>query len=179
MATMQRRAFVKRGAAVGGGLAVMGPLGALSAQTAHGAPPERVTGYGPLVPKTDGQSTLMLPEEFDFITLDRQGTRMSDGNPTPGIFDGMGAFRGRGGRTILIRNHENREQPGETPVVVPDPYDPATVGGCTKVVVRHRGRGMPHQGGELRDHRRHEHELRGRRDPVGLVDHLRGGGQAR
>ena len=143
MATMQRRAFVKRGAAVGGGLAVMGPLGALSAQTAHGAPPERVSGYGPLVLKTDGQNALMLPEEFDFITLDRQGTPMSDGNPTPGIFDGMGAFRGRGGRTILIRNHENRERPGETPVVVPDPYDPTTIGGCTKVVVRRKGRGRP------------------------------------
>ena len=38
---------------------------------------------------------------------------MSDSQPTPGIFDGMAAYRGRGGNTVLIRNHENRERTGE------------------------------------------------------------------
>jgi uncharacterized protein len=44
---------------------------------------------------------------------------MSDGSATPGIFDGMAAFRGRHSATILVRNHENRSRPGEIPVVVP------------------------------------------------------------
>lgn len=37
---------------------------------------------------------------------------MTDGNPTPGIFDGMGAFPGPDGNTVLIRNHENQRRAG-------------------------------------------------------------------
>jgi secreted PhoX family phosphatase len=64
---------------------------------------------------------------------------MTDGNPTPGIFDGMAAYRGKHGSTILIRNHENRSRAGEVGVVVPagkryDP-DPNVRGGNTKLVV--------------------------------------------
>jgi len=33
---------------------------------------------------------------------------MSDGNPVPGIFDGMAAYPGKRGTIVLIRNHENR-----------------------------------------------------------------------
>ncbi len=62
---------------------------------------------------------------------------MSDGQPTPGIFDGMGAFRGTRGRTVLIRNHENREQGGEAKVVTGSrEYDPQMFGGNTKLEVR-------------------------------------------
>jgi uncharacterized protein len=64
---------------------------------------------------------------------------MDDGNPTPGIFDGMAAYPGRNGSSILIRNHENRSRAGEIPVVVPFgkryDNDPNTRGGNTKVVV--------------------------------------------
>jgi secreted PhoX family phosphatase len=69
---------------------------------------------------------------------------MTTGGPTPGIFDGMGAYSGRGGSTILIRNHENRSRPGEVTVPVPTSkrYDPdANVrGGNTKLVVDRRRR---------------------------------------
>lgn len=76
--------------------------GARAATGAPGTSP----GYGPLVDKGDGQ-------------------------PTPGTFDGMAAFRGRRNTTILIRNHENRERPGEQKVLVPsileyDGRDPLT-----------------------------------------------------
>ena len=64
---------------------------------------------------------------------------MTTGGPTPGIFDGMGAFAGPRGSTILIRNHENRSRPGEVtvPVSAGKRYDPdANVkGGNTKLVV--------------------------------------------
>jgi secreted PhoX family phosphatase len=138
--SMVRRTFLKRSAIAGGALAAAGPLGALTARTAAAAPPPSSTGYGPLVPKGD----LALPAEFNYQIISRQGLPQRDGNPTPGIFDGMGAFpdvggnpSGRGDRVVLIRNHENRRRPGEIPVIVPLPYDedPSYNAGCTKLVV--------------------------------------------
>ncbi len=68
---------------------------------------------------------------------------MSDGQPTPGIFDGMAAYPGRGGNTILIRNHENREQSGELKVITPSnlQYNTAARGGNTKLEVRRQRAG--------------------------------------
>ena len=71
--------------------------------------------------------------------IQRQGEPMSDGNLVPGIFDGMAAYRGNRGTIVLIRNHENRRQAGEIPVIVPDAlkYDPTPSyhAGNTKVVI--------------------------------------------
>lgn len=104
------------------------------------APP--VVGYGPLVLKGE----LFLPPAFNYQAISRQGVPMSDGHPTPGIFDGMGAFPGPSGTTILIRNHENRERPGEIKVVTGPTfeYDDATLGGNTKLEIRreHAGRDL-------------------------------------
>lgn len=88
------------------------------------------------------QGDLWLPETFEYQVVPVQGTIMSDGNPVPGIFDGMAAYPGNGGATILIRNHENRQQSGETKVLTPDAlqYDTAMRGGNTKLVVRRRRR---------------------------------------
>jgi len=59
--------------------------------------------------------------------------------PTPNVFDGMGAFRGARGTTILIRNHEHRQRQRPIPVIVPegDRYDenPRFVAGNTKLLV--------------------------------------------
>ncbi len=153
---ISRRAFLGMG---GGAAAAMllsgGPLHALGAREALGQAAPRTTGYGPLVPKGD----LALPAEFNYVVIDRQTGPMRDGSPTPGIFDGMGAYPGPGGdddddddrdgagrTTILIRNHENRERPGEIPVVVPPDkaYDfPSTIGGNTKLIVRRGPDGVP------------------------------------
>ncbi len=46
VAIMDRRTFMQRSAAAGGGLAAMGPLSALAARTAHGAPPRRRRATG-------------------------------------------------------------------------------------------------------------------------------------
>jgi secreted PhoX family phosphatase len=121
-------------------IVALGPLHAFGARAAMGAPRQVSRGYGPLENKGD----LMLPPGFNYQVISRQGDPMSDGRITPGIFDGMGAFPGRGDTTILIRNHENREQAGEIPVVVPGSkaYDyPATVAGNTKVVLKRRRSG--------------------------------------
>jgi secreted PhoX family phosphatase len=129
---MNRRNFLKGSTVLGGALA-LGPLQALTARAATGAPGTS-PGYGPLVDKGD----LWLPAEFNYQIISKQGTPMSNGQPTPGIFDGMAAFRGRRDTTILIRNHENRERAGEQKVLVPSmlEYDALAAGGNTKLEVR-------------------------------------------
>jgi secreted PhoX family phosphatase len=142
--TIHRRELFRRGAILGGGLASLGPLSAYYARAAEGAPLSSA-GYGPLVDKGD----LFLPEAFSYTVISRQGEPLDDGSPTPGIFDGMGAYRAEDGKTILIRNHENRERAGEIKVVTgPDnEYNPEMFGGNTKLVidVRKAGRDQNRQ----------------------------------
>jgi uncharacterized protein len=139
---LTRRRFVAGSAAVGGGLALGGPMSALAKSTARGRRPQRVVGYGELQPTPEedsGEVFLELPRGFRYRIISREGQTMSDGNPTPGIFDGTGCYPGPRGTMILIRNHENRSQNNEINVAVPngmryDP-DPAVRGGNTKLVV--------------------------------------------
>lgn len=135
---MNRRSFLQRTAA--GGLAIVSPLHALGVRSAYGQTPPRVAGYGPLEPTGP---ELALPPGFHYQVISRQGEPMHDGSLTPSAFDGMGAFPGPGHTTILIRNHENRERPGEVPVLAPFPYDAAVRGGASKLEVRREavGRG--------------------------------------
>ena len=143
---LTRRRFVQGSAAVGGGIALGGPLAALAAQTAEGKV-RRSPGYGPLsdTPEEDsGIAYLQLPQGFRYRVISRDAEPMSDGKPTPGIFDGTGSYQGRGNTTILIRNHENRSRANEITVDVPagkryDP-DPNVRGGNTKLVVDNKTR---------------------------------------
>lgn len=66
--------------------------------------PHRDNGYGALVP--DPRRMFDLPPGFSYQTLSRTGETMSDGLLVPGAHDGMAAFPGPDGRTILVRNHE-------------------------------------------------------------------------
>ena len=131
---MDRRNFIKSSAVFGGALAALGPFQALSARRVLGNTLAQTEGYGPLVDK----GHLWLPADFNYQIISVQGTIMSDGQPTPGIFDGMAAYPGKNGNTILIRNHENREQSGEIKVVTPNDlqYNVAARGGNTKLEVR-------------------------------------------
>ncbi len=137
MTALSRKRFLQGSAAVGGGMAIGGPLSALAARQAEGRPPGRSAGYGPLQPtpeKDTGIAFLALPRGFQYRLINKQGDPstafVTEGNPqtvpTPGVFDGMGAFPGPQGTTILVRNHENRERPGEMEVIVPEDkrYDP-------------------------------------------------------
>jgi secreted PhoX family phosphatase len=137
-----RRRFVAGAAATaGGGVMLGGPLAALAAAK-DGTGVGRGGGYGELAPTKDldtGTEYLALPPGFSYRVISRAGEPMTDGNPTPGIFDGMAAFAGKGGDVILVRNHENRSRPGEVGVQVPQGkrYDPDVEvrGGNTKLVV--------------------------------------------
>jgi hypothetical protein len=131
---MDRRTFLRTGGLMAGAFAFAGPLLALGRREALGI------GDAPAAPgDLVAQGDLSLPPGFRYRIISREGDPMSDGNPTPSKFDGMGAFPAPGGRTILIRNHENDRDPGEIPVVVPerlrwDP-NPARRAGCTRLVV--------------------------------------------
>jgi uncharacterized protein len=164
---MDRRAFLERGAAFAGGLAIAGPLQAFNARIAS-AQTVASPGYGPLIDMGD----LWLPEGFQYSIISRRPCEpddtsrltceMTDVDPATGLpfpmpsrFDGMATFDDSAtGDTILIRNHENQSRRGgandfvaaETPVEVPNPYDPAIrpdgrricKGGVVKLVVRNR-----------------------------------------
>jgi secreted PhoX family phosphatase len=66
----------------------------------------KVRGYGSLV--KDPQGILDLPAGFSYKIVSQSGKQMSDGTSAPSNFDGMAAFAGKNGSTILVRNHELR-----------------------------------------------------------------------
>ena len=62
-------------------------------------------GYGPLI--KDPAGVIDLPEGFTYTTFSKWRDKMDDGLLVPTKHDGMGAFPGPNGLTILVRNHEN------------------------------------------------------------------------
>ncbi|MGI9042655.1 MAG: alkaline phosphatase PhoX [Gemmatimonadaceae bacterium] len=92
-------------------------------------------GYGLL---RNAGPELALPAGFTYSVLGYNGKPMSDGNATPGAFDGMAAFALPNGNVRLIRNHENRND-AATARVKGDPaggYDSKAGGGTTSLEVR-------------------------------------------
>jgi hypothetical protein len=135
---MDRRTFLRKGGLVAGALAFAGPLMALRQREALGlevepAATDRLIALGDLA----------LPPGFRYRVISSEGDLMSDGQPTPSKFDGMGVFAAPGGGSVLIRNHENDRGRREIPVVVPDGLrwdaDKEYNGGCTKLVVNASG----------------------------------------
>ena len=60
--------------------------------------------YGPLV--QDPKGLLDLPKGFSYHLFSKTGETMDDGFLVPSALDGMAAFPGDSGTTILVRNHE-------------------------------------------------------------------------
>lgn len=95
---LSRRHFLRMAGAVTVGFSALRTLDAVANTPAPGA------GYGPL--RADAHGVLDLPPGFSYQVISRQGQTMNDGLMVPGNFDGMAAFPGQAGRTILVRNHE-------------------------------------------------------------------------
>ena len=93
---ISRRQFLAAGATTAG---FLGLRAALST-----ALPPRADGYGELT--ADPKKLFDLPPGFSYQAFSRTGETMSDGLLVPGAHDGMAAFSGPDGRTILVRNHE-------------------------------------------------------------------------
>lgn len=133
---LQRRQFLTL-AATGVGLALLPEGLQLLYQRAARGQSVAGKGFGPLV--KDPQGLLDLPAGFQYRVFSKLGERMSDGNPVPTFHDGMAAFPGPDGTTILIRNHE--VYPGLPPsfqgvVTAKDKmYDPLAPGGTTTLIV--------------------------------------------
>jgi len=137
-----RRRFLR--AALAAGAATLAPT-ALDALLARVAYAERAArGFGPLV--RDPAGLLDLPAGFDYVALStamlgtttdqRFSQRLSNQEFVPAKHDGMGAFEGLAGLTVLVRSHEIT--PGDTPGVDPArrrPYDPLAHAGCTTLWV--------------------------------------------
>ena len=108
MSAIGRRSFLKTAAAGTGGLALAGPLQAVTACTWPG--PGGGDSYGPIEPvadRTTGVELLALPKGFKYWSFGDVGSTMADGIATPPAHDGMAAFAW--GRKIrLVRNHEVR-----------------------------------------------------------------------
>lgn len=71
---------------------------------AHRTNARSVTGYGPL--QKDPAKILDLPAGLSYRVISTSGQKMDDGHTLPGSPDGMAAFPGPNGSTIVVRNHE-------------------------------------------------------------------------
>ncbi|MFC6897745.1 alkaline phosphatase PhoX [Nonomuraea dietziae] len=87
----------------------------------------------------DGQVRLHLPDGFGYRSFNPAGEAFTDGSPTPGRHDGMAAFRGPRGTTILVRNHEVNGPVGAFGDLS-TAYDPAAGGGTATLQVTRDGR---------------------------------------
>src|SRR5688572_27841154 len=142
-----RRAFLRLLGLSSAAVAAPTALDALSARLAAGldlASP----GYGPLRP--DSAGLLDLPAGFRYRAFStallgtdshpRFSQRLTGGEPVPALHDGMAAFPGRRGLTVLVRNHEL--DLGDRPAVdagrAPH-YDPLAPGGTTTLWVDGKG----------------------------------------
>src|SRR5690606_4419044 len=113
MTTMPRRSFLARAGGAGAGVVVAGSLATVLGEAAFASRADRPgrgdrdgrrLGYGDLV--TDPAGLLDLPAGFSYVAFSRTGVDSLDtGVPVPAGHDGMGAFRGRRGGSILVRNH--------------------------------------------------------------------------
>lgn len=156
---LDRRGFLRASAMTAGGLAVGGAAQAFLTHSAQAAPrtsgaerrqANRSIGYGDLRPtepvnsdpQFGKQALLALPAGFAYSVLGVEGTTMSDGNPTPKAHDGMAAFALPNGNVRLVRNHEDRDNPGVAGLDgSPDAprYDDLGPGGTTSLEVRPGG----------------------------------------
>jgi secreted PhoX family phosphatase len=99
---VSRRKFIQSS-----GIATLGFMGLYQFVNPLSAKPalNNTAGYGPLV--KDPKGILNLPKGFTYKIISQRGDQMADGLLLPGLADGMGAFQGKNGRAIVVRNHEN------------------------------------------------------------------------
>ena len=177
MSDLSRRTFLAGSAAAAAGVALAGPFEGFVAHAGRPGGGGVSPGYGPIagVPDLrDGVVRLELPAGFQYRSFHPRGTVLADGSVLPGRHDGMAAFAGPNGTTVLVRNHEINA-PGPLLGVDGPVYDPLTQGGTVTVQV-------DGQGNVLDDYtslRGTQMNCAGGTHAVGHVDQLRGDRQRR
>ncbi len=141
MTQLDRRTLLRGTAAAAGGALLGGPfLGFVARDAAGAAPAAHTPALGPVPDLRDGAVRLWLPDGFSYRSFHdtESPVVLDDGTKLPGRHDGMGAFRGRRGTVVLVRNHEvNSAGPafGDTG----EAYDPMARGGTTTIEVTRHG----------------------------------------
>jgi secreted PhoX family phosphatase len=111
MTQLDRRSFLKGGAAAAAGVALGGPFAGFAAQQAlaAGTGKPNTRPLTPLPDMADGVTRLALPAGFAYRSFQPSSKAapliLDDGSRLPGRHDGMAAFAGPG-HNVLIRNHE-------------------------------------------------------------------------
>ena len=151
---MDRRVFIRKLAAAGGGAVLTPSLAGLIAYNRAGGlapashPPLPGVGrkarltpvikpYGELAPSVDCPE-LEIPESFTCVRLSSGGqpSTVRDGLTVPNAFDGMASFPLPNGNVRLIRNHEMVDDADEGRPIGQPAYDPRGSGGTTSLEVR-------------------------------------------
>lgn len=110
-----RRDFLRTAALYSAGFV---GLRQLASRPLFAAAEEGRAGFGPLVAQPAGM--MRLPRGFRHVVFSATGEEMADGLLVPGRHDGMAAFPGPGGRTLLVRNHELESTQSELGPFGPD-----------------------------------------------------------
>lgn len=144
MHDLDRRAFLRQAAVLGGGALVAPSLAGLSACSRAMGPMPRALGYGPLMPSAHVPE-LWIPEGF---TARKLSTTRAPSLVNPGMtvqygVDGMAAFAAGTGTLRLVRNHEIRDPANSARLLGPGvrAYDRKAGGGTTTLEVRQRRNG--------------------------------------
>lgn len=135
--SLDRRTLLKTTAAAP---LAAGPFAGLLTTPAEGRRRPRPERLVPVPDDRDGAVRLHLPRGFSYRSFHdtESPVVLDDGTRLPGRHDGMGAFKGKRGSTVLVRNHEvNNPQPAFGPGT---PYDAMAGGGTTTVHVARDGR---------------------------------------
>ncbi|MBX2850253.1 MAG: PhoX family protein [Phycisphaeraceae bacterium] len=101
---LSRRRFLSQAAAVTAGFTGLRTYAEDAASGSVVAQLSAQLGFGPLA--NDPQKVLDLPSGFSYRIFSKTGEKMDDGYLVPAKHDGMAAFPGPDGMTLLVRNHE-------------------------------------------------------------------------
>lgn len=108
MRSINRRAFLRGAATTAGVIALGGPFRGFVQLAAAASSKPSFRHLRAIPDERDGIVRLWLPEGFQYRSFHDTEfpVTLNDGTNLPGRHDGMGAFAGPNGNSILIRNHE-------------------------------------------------------------------------
>ena len=136
---ISRRRFLRSAAAISLGFSGLRCAPARSRRSPAGPG----IGFGP--PRDDPHGIIALPGGFGYRIVSRWGETMDDGLVVPASHDGMGAFPGPDGTTVLVRNHE--VGPSADPEEGAFGPGHALLDRLDRTLVYDRGEGVPALGG--------------------------------